>query len=141
MHNAQVGNVDFQKASSFEIDGLDGAQVYCKVAGDGSFYVDAFIKGKGAQISVEIPSITEEATKTNPVTGTVRYLSSTTVKAYTSPSSDPCKFFLINDKQQINQGSLFISFQCPSLDNGETSPPSECATGEGRLALQNCDQE
>jgi len=140
-HNPQVGNITYDKVSSFEIDGVNGAEVYCQVSGDGSYYVDAFVSGKGRQITIEVKSLSESNEKTSPAEGTVTYLSVETTKTYSSPSEEKCLFYLSHAKQQVNKGALFITFECPSLDNLETNPHSECASGVGWIALQNCDRE
>ncbi len=140
-HNPQVGNVSYDDVSSFEIDGVDGAEIYCKVSGGGEFYIDAFVKGKRGQITVEVDSISETNEKTNPAEGRVTYLSVETTKKYSSPSEEKCIFYFAHPKQQVNSGSVFLTFECPSLDNLETNPPSKCASGQGWIALQNCDRE
>jgi hypothetical protein len=138
-HTAQLGDVSRDGVSSFEIDGVNSADIYCQVRGEGSFYVDAFVGGRGKQISIEIDSIGADNDQSNPAEGSLRYLSATTAKAYTSPADEKCAFYIENDKQKVKSGAMFIGFKCPSLDNTETSPHSTCATGVGWIALQICD--
>jgi hypothetical protein len=140
-HNPTFGEISYDDVNHFEIDGLDGAEIYCQVSGEGNYYVDAFISGKGRQISIEIKSLSESNEKTSPAEGTVTYNSLETTKTYSSPSEEKCIFYLSHAKQQVTKGALFITFECPSLDNLETNPHSECATGVGWIGLQNCDRE
>ena len=140
-HNPSFGEVSYDKVSNFEIDGVNGAEIYCQVSGEGPYYVDAFVKGKSRTITIEVKALSESNEKTSPAEGSVTYVSVETTKKYSSPSEEKCLFYLSHAKQQVNKGALFITFECPSLDNLETNPHSECASGVGWIALQNCDRE
>jgi len=132
-HNDNVGMIDASSAGTLVTDGVSGASVTCTVKGSGTFSVDGEVLANGSNLRVVIPSITSMATPMAPVMGTVSYISPMTQNIFTSPQGN-CNFYFSDPKETVSAGTIFVSFDCPEVDNGMQM----CSITGGHIKVTSC---
>ena len=120
-HVGQVGAVTESKIGELKTSAEDGADVTCSVSGSAG--------------DIDLPALTLSATEANPALGSAVFVSSETVKPYTSTPAQPCEFFFTAN-EEVASGRLWLSFRCPLVENASTA--SSCALHDSVLAVQNC---
>ena len=135
-HVGQVGAVTESKIGELKTSAEDGADVTCSVSGSAGEYVaQASIAMSGMSLNIDLPALTLSATEANPALGSAVFVSSETVKPYTSTPAQPCEFFFTAN-EEVASGRLWLSFRCPLVENASTA--SSCALHDSVLAVQNC---
>ncbi|WP_437671327.1 hypothetical protein [Sorangium sp. So ce131] len=137
-HLAQLGSVDGSHKDRVLADGEEDATVSCTVSGSGSFSVSARATNTATaqSITVNISSISPDATEDAPATGSVSFSSVATAGDTFVSSPDPCNFWFIPESGQgVDAGKIWVAFECPAVTNeGQT-----CQIRNGFLAFDSCD--
>jgi len=135
-HNAGVGIVSQDGATTLVTDGISDADVSCTVKPAGSaFDVEGQALKGGENLAISVKNLSKAATKDAPVQGVVGYVSPTTADTFTSPAASPCNFyFLDGTKESIAAGAIWVAFECPQI----ADPNNICALS-GYAKFQNCD--
>ncbi len=115
----------------------DGTPVHveCSVSGTSTFAVSGLAENVAATLSITIPSITVDATESNPAMGTVTFQSAlhTSDDAY----SGSCSFYFKGDGQTVASGKIWGAFSCAAvLDEGGQG--DTCAIAESYFVFENC---
>jgi len=135
-HNTTVGMVDATGATQVVTDGVKGAEVICSVLKTGNgFNIDGHVLNGGSNLSIQVNGLTPGATTMAPVQGIASYISSATQNVFTSPASKLCNFYFTDPKQTVTPGNVFVSFDCPEVDNGM----QKCGISAGIIKMSNCD--
>jgi hypothetical protein len=119
------------------IDGQDGAEVSCKVAGSSQFAVSATIRKEGASFSVAADVAsggmgTGQVTASHPLT---------TLRPFAPARSlnDPdCEFRVDETPLEVSVGRIWAAFSCPVVRD-EQDVNVACAL-DGEFVLENCDR-
>jgi hypothetical protein len=135
-HNTVVGMIDVSGATAVVTDGVKGAEVICSVKKNGNgFDIDGHVLNGGSNLSIQVNGLTPGATMMAPVQGVASYISSSTQNVFTSPTTNPCNFYIVPDKEGVTPGNVFVSFDCPDVENGM----QHCAINAGVIKMANCD--
>lgn len=129
-HNVKMGIVNAAARSELIADG-NGASVSCGVSAS-SISASAFQNPNS--LTIDVGSITPEATIDAPATGVLSYASGTTAGVFVSPPETPCNFYF-EDGQTIQAGDVWVSFDCPTV----TSEGQDCRILKGFAAFTNCE--
>jgi len=138
-HTTQVGVVDSTQRGSVVIDGTDGIIVNCtveSVAGNmaAPYNVHATINASaksGNSLEFLIPSISSSAKRDAPAAGSVSFADPKTAgNAY----QGNCNFYFEHTNQIVDDGRIWVSFDCPALVSGM----STCPVTQGYAILENC---
>lgn len=130
-HNEKMGTVNATAKSELKQDGAN-VSVACSVSAS-SVSASGFEEVKN--LDIEVGSITAEATKDNPATGSVSFASGTTAgTSYVSDADNPCNFYFL-EGQGIQDGEVWLSFDCPAV----TAEGQTCRIVQGFAAFRNCE--
>ncbi|MBW2523800.1 MAG: hypothetical protein JRI23_06475 [Deltaproteobacteria bacterium] len=125
-----------------EKDTLNDAQVFCTVKQQGSaFSMEGYAAMPDSVMEFQVSSITADANEGNPAFGRVTVAGpATALNAMTSPDSEPCSFYFVNEAQrsQLAPGRAWFSFRCPSVE--DVSINRSCGIDTSYAAFQNCEQ-
>jgi len=134
-HRTEVGVVDSTKKTTVVVDGVEGADVQCKVSGAGPFTVSARVVLGADLLNISIPAINAGSTVDNPAKGGAAFTSFKTGGAYGS-QADGCDFYFKDGTGEgVAAGKLWVSFKCAEVIGDYT-----CAIAESHVILENCDQ-
>jgi hypothetical protein len=131
---------------SLAIDGENGSLVSCTVAPGGAGYsVSATIHAdvndsqghRWADFTISIPSISDGQSDAS---GTLTAMDNITdLIAYSSPSTDPCKFSVTGSSLGIGPGKIWGGFTCPTLLDSANAGGDACKV-TGNFVFENCAQ-
>lgn len=137
-----MGLVDATTHDRLEKDTLNNAQIFCTVKEQGgSFSMEGYAASTDSIMEFQVASIAADATEQNPATGRLTVAGPpTALKALSSPDSEPCNFYFVNDGQrsQLAPGRAWFAFACPTIE--DQSINRRCAVQIGYAAFQNCEQ-
>jgi hypothetical protein len=132
----QLGDVNDQIIDAKVTDQMKGAAgvatVKCSVVPVGSGLHVSGAAGWGCdELQIDVPSITKTASKASPASGSVSYLSETTVSTF----SGMCNFYF-SGNEGIGPGKVWLSFTCPGLT--ASGSISTCPVAESYVLFEDC---
>jgi hypothetical protein len=114
------------------------ALVTCKVYQESTgfgVHASASIPAGTDSLQIDVDGLTTGASKASPVMGTVSYVSSKTVTAFTSSM---CSFYFVaGGSEGVAAGKVWTAFTCAEFDSGQITG---CTVSESYAAFENCDQ-
>jgi hypothetical protein len=142
-HEGRIGSVSGTDHLRVLVDGEEGADITCRVAGAGPFAVTATASQATTEhvygFSMAIPSIAASATVDAPATGGITFASEDTGgDSLTSDNNNPCLFYFnAAAGQSVSAGKIWVSFNCPAM----LLDTSTCPINEGHAIFENCETE
>lgn len=136
-HQNTLGEVGGSGDPTLVTSGSQGSTITCTIeSASGGFHVSADLEGS-ATVSIEIASISDKATDTAPVDGTVTYASQQTAGDVFSSqgAAEACHFWIDgNNGQYVRAGEAYLTFECPTID----SEANVCKLSRSYVAVKNC---
>lgn len=145
--DAVIGATNSNENLDLRKDTVEGMKIFCRVTENGgSLNAEGSLQLRDVTLDFAVNNVPSAASEDSPALGHISISAIQTAGGlYTSPNTNPCKFYFEN--KQIGQsaaGKFWVQFTCAELVDASTSPPSVCGTQAGAnaatLAVQNCDQ-
>jgi hypothetical protein len=131
-HTAKIGDINDSQRKTVVANAEDGAIVSCAVSGTSDFTVTANIVQGDKSLSIGIASIKPGATLASPASGTIGYSS---VNTAGNVYGGKCNYYFTpNTDETVASGRIWVSFQCPALQQGM----STCPIQQGYAIFENC---
>lgn len=138
-HNSNVGGVTATRIDALEKDTIRGANVFCRVGvNGGGFKIEGYNELGTSALQVVVDELKAGVKAGSGSPGKIAYRSAQTAATYTSPDATPCEFYFVGDSQEVAEGRVWMTFNCPIVE--DVGGNSSCGIQQGTIAFQNCSQ-